>query len=114
MREWSPTASYLFHRTVSHSRGDDYLYHDPKAVQLLQPVVLRFLRTENAKKYEDLRTAVCQFCQYEDITLDVFLRTVLECQQSEQVRFLQDDVVKLLDEDWPLKGLIAALRIYNE
>ncbi|MBD3672434.1 MAG: J domain-containing protein [Planctomycetaceae bacterium] len=114
LREWSPTASYLFHRTASHSRGDDYLYHDSKAVQLLQPVVLRFLRTENAKKYEDLRTAVCQFCQYEDITLDVFLRTVLECQQSEQVRFLQDDVVKLLDEDWPLKGLIAALRIFNE
>lgn len=114
LREWSPTATYLFHRSVSNSRSDEYLYYDKNASEQIRPAVLRFVNTSKAKSYSDLRLDVCQFCKYEDLSLDWFLQSLIECQQAEQTRFLQDDVIKMLDEDWPLKALIAALRVFNE
>jgi len=84
LRDWSPTAIYLFHRTASHARRDDDVYYDREAAKMVRPVVLEFLKTSPAVNYESLRLEICHFCHYEDVSLELFLTAALECQQADQ------------------------------
>lgn len=106
---------FLFHRLATRSRADDYMHYVEGFNDHLRPAVIEFVRTVNFKQYLNFRLEVVRFCRQEDISLELFLNALLEAQRDHSPQLLvSDEIVRLLNDDLPLKALIAAIRIFNE
>jgi len=114
LKNWSSMGVFLFHRLASLSRADDYLHYAEGFQDQLRPSVIEFIRTVNIKKSEGLRVEVVRFCRQEDLSLELFLGAIHEAQRESQTLLVSDEIVRALNDDLPLKALIAAVRVFNE
>jgi hypothetical protein len=115
VKDWASMGVFLFHRLTTRSRADDYMHYVEGFNDHLRPAVIEFVRTVNFKQYLNFRLEVVRFCRQEDISLELFLNALLEAQRDHSPQLLvSDEIVRLLNDDLPLKALIAAIRIFNE
>jgi len=115
LRNWSSAGIYLFQRLASKSRNDDLFYYQRDGLPHIVSIVAEFLSTVDVKTYKDLRLEIVKLCRDEDIPLDLFLESIYKTDQNEQAALsISDEIVRALNDDWPVKALIDAIRIFHE
>lgn len=115
LRTHSSASVYLLHQFASQLLEDRQRSLDESYLQNLSPRLIEFAETQAPATYAGLRELLVHFCRTEDLDLDLFVNEILELEKRGRTfPILNDGVISALNEDWPLRCLIACVRLFNE